>query len=164
MGGQDHSFDVVSRVDFQEVSNAVNTTLKEIRNRFDFKHSRADILQEKDRLTLSAEDEFKIKALRTALEEKLVKRKVPLRALTYQKIEDGANRTVKQVVLFQVGIPVEKAREIVKLVKKQKFKAQVAIQGDEVRISSAKIDVLQEVIAYLKAQDLGIHMQFVNYR
>jgi len=164
MGGQDHSFDVVSRVDFQEVSNAVNTTLKEIRNRFDFKHSRADILQEKDRLTLSAEDDFKIKALRTALEEKLVKRKVPLRALTYQKIEDGANRTVKQVVLFQVGIPVEKAREIVKLVKKQKFKAQVAIQGDEVRISSAKIDVLQEVIAYLKAQDLGIHMQFVNYR
>ena len=164
MGGQDHSFDVVSRIDFQEVSNAVNTTLKEIRNRFDFKNSRVDILQEKDRLTLSAEDDFKIKALRTALEEKLVRRKVPLKALTYQKIEDGANRTVKQVILFQAGIPLEKAREIVKLVKKEKFKAQVAIQGDEVRISSPKIDVLQEVIAFLKAQDLGIHMQFVNYR
>ena len=164
MGGQDHSFDVVSRIDFQEVNNAVNTTLKEIRNRFDFKHSRADILQEKDRLTLSAEDDFKIKALRTALEEKLVRRKVPLRALTYQKIEDGPNRTVKQTVIFQVGIPVEKAREIVKLVKQRKFKAQVAIQGDEVRISSPKIDVLQEVIAFLKSQDLGIHMQFVNYR
>jgi uncharacterized protein YajQ (UPF0234 family) len=162
--GQDHSFDIVSRIDFQEVANAVNIALKEIRNRFDFKNSRADISLEKDKLTLLAEDDFKIKALRTALEEKLVKRKVPLRALDYRRIEDGPNRTVKQEVQFQVGIPIEKAREIVKLVKKEKFKAQVAIQGDEVRISSAKIDVLQEIIAYLKAQDLGIHMQFVNYR
>jgi len=162
--GLDHSFDVVSRIDFQEVTNAVNITLKEIRNRFDFKNSRADITLEKDKMTLLSEDDFKIKALRTALEEKLAKRKVPLRALEYRRIEDGPNRTVKQEVLFQVGIPVEKAREIVKLVKKEKFKAQVAIQGDEVRVSSAKIDVLQEVIAYLKGQDLGIHMQFVNYR
>jgi len=161
---QDHSFDIVSRIDFQEVANAVNVTLKEIRNRFDFKNSRADISLEKDRLTLVAEDDFKIKALRTALEEKLVKRKVSLRALTYQNIQDGPNRTVKQEVLFQVGIPIEKAREIVKLVKKEKFKAQVAIQGDEVRVSSPKIDVLQEVMTYLKAQDLGIHMQFTNYR
>jgi uncharacterized protein YajQ (UPF0234 family) len=162
--GLDHSFDIVSRIDFQEVTNAVNVALKEIRNRFDFKNSRADISLEKDKMTLLAEDDFKIKALRTALEEKLVKRKVPLRALDYRRIEDGPNRTVKQEVLFQVGIPIEKAREIVKLVKKEKFKAQVAIQGDEVRVSSAKIDVLQEVIAYLKGQDLGIHMQFVNYR
>ncbi len=160
----DHSFDIVSRIDFQEVTNAVNVALKEIRNRFDFKNSRADITLEKEKMTLLAEDDFKIKALRTALEEKLAKRKVPLRALDYRRIEDGPNRTVKQEVLFQVGIPVEKAREIVKLVKKEKFKAQVAIQGDEVRVSSAKIDVLQEVIAYLKGQDLGIHMQFVNYR
>jgi len=161
---QDHSFDIVSRIDFQEVTNAVNIALKEIRNRFDFKNSRADILLEKEKMTLLAEDDFKIKALRTALEEKLVKRKVSLRALDYRRIEDGPNRTVKQEVLFQVGIPIEKAREIVKLVKKEKFKAQVAIQGDEVRVSSAKIDVLQEVITYLKGQDLGIHMQFVNYR
>jgi uncharacterized protein YajQ (UPF0234 family) len=161
---QDHSFDIVSRIDFQEVMNAMHITLKEIRNRFDFKNSRADIVLEKDKLTLIAEDDFKVKALRMALEEKLVKRKVPLRALSYQKIEDGPNRTVKQEVCFQVGIPIEKAREIVKLVKAAKFKAQVAIQGDEVRISSPKIDVLQEVIAYLKTQDLGIHMQFVNYR
>jgi len=89
---------------------------------------------------------------------------VPLRALEYRRIEDGANRTVKQEVLFQAGIPIEKAREIVKLIKGEKFKAQAAIQGDEVRISSAKIDVLQEVIAFLKGQDLGIHMQFMNYR
>ncbi|MGA2362417.1 MAG: YajQ family cyclic di-GMP-binding protein [Candidatus Aminicenantales bacterium] len=161
---QDHSFDIVSRIDFQEVTNAVQITLKEIRNRFDFKNSRADITLEKDKLTLVADDDFKVKALRTALEEKLVKRKVPLRALTYGKIEDGANRTVKQVVSFQVGIPIEKAREIVKLVKGAKLKAQVAIQGDEVRVSSPKIDVLQEVITFLKGQDLGIHMQFMNYR
>ena len=162
--GLDHSFDIVSRIDLQEVANAVNTTLKEIRNRFDFKNSRADIVLEKEKMTLVAEDDFKIKALRTALEEKLVKRKVPLRALEYRRIEEGANRTVKQEVVFQAGIPIEKAREIVKLVKGEKFKAQVAIQGDEVRVSSAKIDVLQEVITFLKAKDLGIHMQFMNYR
>jgi hypothetical protein len=162
--GQDHSFDIVSRIDFQEVTNAVNVTLKEIRNRFDFKNSRVDIVLEKDKLTLVAADDFKIKALRTGLEEKLVKRKVPLRALDYRRIEDGPNRTVKQEVVFQVGIPIEKAREIVKLVKREKFKAQVTIQGDEVRVSSAKIDVLQEVINFLKGQDLGIHMQFLNYR
>jgi uncharacterized protein YajQ (UPF0234 family) len=161
---QDHSFDIVSRIDLQEVTNAVNITLKEIRNRFDFKNSPVDISLEKDKLTLVAEDDFKVKALRLGLEEKLVKRKVPLRALSYQKIEDGPNRTVKQEVRFQVGIPIEKAREIVKLVKAAKFKAQVAIQGDEVRISSSKIDVLQEVIAYIKGRDLGIHMQFMNYR
>lgn len=160
----DHSFDIVSRIDMQEVANAVHITLKEIRNRFDFKNSRADINQEKERMILLAEDDFKIKALRTALEEKLVKRKVPLRALTFGKIEDGPNRTVKQEIRFQAGIPIDKAREIVKLVKREKFKAQVAIQGDEVRVSSGKIDVLQEVIAFLKAQDLGIHMSFTNYR
>ncbi len=162
--GLDHSFDVVSRLDLQEVANAVNATLKEIRNRFDFKNSRADIVLEKEKLTLVADDDFKIKALRTALEEKLVKRKVPLRALEYGRLADGANRTVKQEAVFQVGIPIEKAREIVKLVKGEKFKAQVAIQGDEVRISSGKIDVLQEVMAFLRTKDLGIHMTFTNYR
>src|SRR4030042_1234192 len=162
--GQDHSFDIVSRIDFQEVTNAVNVTLKEIRNRFDFKNSRVDIVLEKDKLTLVAEDDFKIKALRTGLEEKLVKRKVPLRAMDYRRIEDGPNRTVKQEVVFQVGIPIEKAREIVKLMKQQKFKAQAAIQGDQVRVFSPKIDTLQEVMAFLRGQDLGIHMEFANYR
>jgi len=162
--GTDHSFDIVSRIDLQEVANAVNVALKEIRNRFDFKNSRADILLEKEKMILLAEDDFKIKALRQALEEKLVKRKVPLKALDYRRIEDAANRMVRQEVLFQAGIPIEKAREIVKLVKGEKFKAQVAIQGDEVRISSVKIDVLQEIMAFLRAKDLGIHMSFTNYR
>jgi uncharacterized protein YajQ (UPF0234 family) len=162
--GQDHSFDIVSRIDHQEVANAVNVTLKEIRNRFDFKNSKADILIEKDKLTLVADDDFKIKSLRLALEEKLVRRKVSLKALTFGRIEDAANKTVRQTAEFQAGIPIEKAREIVKLVKQAKVKAQVAIQGDEVRVSSPKIDVLQEVMALLKGRDLGIHMQFTNYR
>lgn len=162
--GADHSFDIVSRIDLQEVANAVNVALKEIRNRFDFKNSRADIPLEKEKMVLLAEDDFKIKALRQALEEKLVKRKVPLKALDYRRIEDAADRMVRQEVLFQAGIPIEKAREIVKLIKGEKFKAQAAIQGDEVRVSSAKIDVLQEIMAFLRAKDLGIHMTFTNYR
>lgn len=162
--GVDHSFDIVSRLDLQEVANSVNVALKEVRNRFDFKNSRADIVLEKEKMTLLAEDDFKIKALRQALEEKLVKRKVPLKALDYKRIEDAANRMVRQDVLFQAGIPIEKAREIVKLIKGEKFKAQVAIQGDEVRVSSAKIDVLQEIMAFLRTKDFGIHMSFTNYR
>ncbi|MDD8015784.1 MAG: YajQ family cyclic di-GMP-binding protein [Acidobacteriota bacterium] len=161
---QEHSFDIVSRLNLQEVANAVNITLKEILNRFDFKHSRAQIVLEPDKLTLIAEDDIKLRNLKQALEEKLVRRKVPLKALNYQKIADGADRTVKQEVHFQIGIPIEKAREIVKLIKKEQFKAQAAIQGDEIRVSSAKIDVLQEIIAYLKSLDLGLNMQFTNYR
>ncbi len=161
---QDHSFDIVSKIDWQEVSNAVHIALKEITNRFDFKHSRAEILQEKDKLILIAEDDTKLRSLIEVLEQKMVKRRIPLKAVLYQKIEDGPNRTVKQEVHFQNGIPVEKAREIVKLIKQRKFKAQAAIQGDQVRVFSAKIDILQEVIAFLKAENLGIHMEFANYR
>lgn len=162
--GQEHYFDIVSRIDLQEVANAVNLALKEVRNRFDFKNSRADILLEKDSLTLVADDDFKVRSLRQVLEEKLVRRKVSLKALSYGRVEDAAGRTVRQVATFQAGIPTDKAREIVKLVKAGKYKAQVAIQGDEVRVSSPKIDVLQEVIAFLKGRDLGIHMQFTNFR
>jgi uncharacterized protein YajQ (UPF0234 family) len=161
---QDHSFDIVSRVDWQEVSNAVHIALKEITNRFDFKHSRAEILQEKDKLILIAEDMTKLRSLIDVLEQKMVKRRIPLKAVEYQKIENGPNRTVKQEVHFQSGIPVEKAREIVKLIKQRKFKAQAAIQGDQVRVFSAKIDTLQDIIAFLKAENFGIHMEFANYR
>ena len=161
---QEHSFDIVSKIDWQEVSNAVHIALKEITNRFDFKHSRAEIIQEKDKLILIAEDDTKLRSLVDVLEQKMVKRHIPLKAVQYQKIEDGPDRTVKQEVHFQIGIPMEKAREIVKLVKQQKFKAQAAIQGDQVRIFCPKIDTLQEVIGFLKRQDLGIHMEFANYR
>ena len=161
---QEHSFDIVSRIDWQEVSNSVHIALKEITNRFDFKHSRAEIIQEKDKLILVAEDGTKHRSLVDVLEQKMVKRHIPLRAVQYQRVEDGPNRTVKQEVHFQVGIPVEKAREIVKLMKQQKFKAQASIQGDQVRVFSPKIDTLQEVMTFLKGQDLGIHMEFANYR
>jgi len=161
---QEHSFDIVSKINWQEVSNAVHIALKEITNRFDFKHSRAEIIQEKDKLILIAEDGTKLRSLIEVLEQKMVKRHIPLKAVQYQKVEDGPNRTVKQEVHFQVGIPMEKAREIVKLVKQQKFKAQAAIQGDQVRIFSPKIDTLQEVMGFLKTQDFGIHMEFANYR
>jgi len=160
----DHSFDIVSKIDWQEVSNAIHIALKEITNRFDFKHSRAEIIQEKDHLILIAEDGTKLRGLIEVLEQKMVKRRIPLKAVQFQKVEDGPNRTVKQEVHFQAGIPIEKAREIVKLIKQQKFKAQAAIQGDQVRISSSKIDTLQEVIAFLKGRDFGIHMEFANYR
>lgn len=161
---QEHSFDIVSKINWQEVSNAVHIALKEITNRFDFKRSRAEIIQEKDNLILIAEDGYKLKSLVEVLEQKMVKRHIPLKAVIYQKIEDGPNRTVKQEVHFQVGIPIEKAREIVKLIKQKKFKAQAAIQGDQVRVFSSKIDILQEIIAYLKTENLGIHMEFANYR
>jgi uncharacterized protein YajQ (UPF0234 family) len=161
---QDHSFDIVSKIDWQEVSNAVQVALKEITNRFDFKHSRAEIIQEKDKLILIAEDTSRLRSLVDVLEQKMVKRRIPLKAVLYQRVEDGPNRTVKQEVLFQAGIPIEKAREIVKLIKQQKFKAQAAIHGDQVRVSSPKIDVLQEIIARLRSADLGIHMEFANYR
>lgn len=161
---QDHSFDIVSKIDWQEVSNAVHIALKEITNRFDFKHNRAEIIQEKDKLILIAEDGTKLRSLIEVLEQKMVKRHIPLKAVQYQKVEDGPNRTVKQEVHFQVGIPIEKAREIVKLLKQQKFKAQASIQGDQVRVFSPKIDILQEVMAFIKGQDLGIHMEFANYR
>ena len=160
----EHSFDIVSRIEWQEVSNAVHVALKEITNRFDFKHSRAEIVQEKDKLILIAEDVTKLRSLVEVLEQKMVKRHIPLRAVIYQKVEDGPNRTIKQEVHFQTGIPVEKAREIVKLIKQRKFKAQASIQGDQVRVFSAKIDTLQEIIACLKAENLGIHMEFANFR
>jgi hypothetical protein len=161
---QEHSFDIVSKINWQEVSNSVHIALKEITNRFDFKHSRAEIIQEKDKLILIAEDGYKLKSLVEVLEQKMVKRHIPLKAVLYQKIEDGPNRTIKQEVHFQNGIPIEKAREIVKLIKQKKFKAQSAIQGDQVRVFSSKIDILQEIIVYLKAENLGIHMEFANYR
>jgi uncharacterized protein YajQ (UPF0234 family) len=161
---QEHSFDIVSRIEWQEIANAVHIALKEITNRFDFKHSRAEIIQEKDKLILIAEDVTKLRSLVEVLEQKMVKRRIPLRAVNYQKVMDGPDRTVKQEVHFQVGIPVEKAREIVKLIKQRKFKAQASIQGDQVRVFSPKIDTLQEIIACLKAENLGIHMEFANYR
>ena len=158
------SFDIVSKVELQEVSNAVQQALKEIHTRYDLKDSKSDIQLEKDALVLTSADDFKLKAVNDVLQSKLVKRNVPLKALTYGTIEPAAGSTVRQRITMQQGIPIEKARDIVKVIKNSKKKVQAAIQGDLVRVSGKDRDTLQEIIAMLRQQDFGIDMQFTNYR
>jgi hypothetical protein len=161
----ENSFDIVSKVDLQEVSNAIQQALKEIHTRYDLKDSKSDIqLEGKEALVLTSADEFKLKAVNDVLQSKLVKRNVPLKALDYGSIDDAAGSTVRQRITMQQGIPIEKAREIVKLIKNSKKKVQAAIQGDLVRVSGKDRDTLQEIMAMLKQQDFGIDMQFTNYR
>jgi len=158
------SFDVVCTIDLQEVDNAVNQTLREVGQRFDFKNTPTELTREGNSLHLRSADDFKVRALAEILREKLAKRQVPLKALDEQPIEPGPAGSAKQVIALQQGISSEKAREIVKLVKDAKLKVQAAIQADQVRISGKKRDDLQAVIAMLRREDLGIAMQFVNFR
>jgi uncharacterized protein YajQ (UPF0234 family) len=158
------SFDVVSSVDLQEVKNAISQAMKEITTRFDLKGSGSDIQLQGEEITLSSADEFKLKAVRDVLEGRLVKRGVALKALTFGTIEKALGGTTRQKVSLQKGIPSEKAREIVKLLKGTKLKVQAAIQGDQVRVSGKNRDDLQAAIRALKDTDLGIDMQFTNYR
>jgi hypothetical protein len=162
----EHSFDVVSKVDLQEVLNAEQQATKEISQRFDFKGSKSSIELNKDKheLTLISDDEMKLKTVIDILQTKLVKRGVSLKALNYGKIEQAANNTVRQIVTLQQGIPVEKAKEIVKIIKDTKMKVQSEIQKDQVRVKAKKIDDLQLVMKLLKEKDLGIHIEFINYR
>ncbi len=161
---QQNSFDIVSQVDRAEVINAINQTVKEVRQRFDFKGSSAIVnLEEKD-LLLTAEDETKLRNMNDILQQKLVRRGVPLKALSYGDVEPAAGGTVRQRAAIQQGIPQDKAKEIVKVIKDSKVKVQASIQGDVVRVSGKDRDVLQEVIAKLKSNDFGINMQFTNYR
>jgi hypothetical protein len=162
----DNSFDVVSKIEIPEVLNAIQQALKEIHQRYDLKDSRSNIeLVEKDsKILLASKDEFKLKAVVDILESKLVKRQVPLKGLTYGEIIPSAGSTVRQEVSLQQGIPIEKAREIVKKIKDAKLKVQASIQGDFVRVSGRDRDVLQNVIKLLRESDFGIDMQFVNYR
>ena len=162
----ENTFDIVSKVEMPEVVNAIQQTLKEVQTRFDLKDSKSTIeLNEKDhKLTLASKDEFKLKAVIDVLEQKLVKRKVPLKAFTYGPVIPAAGASVRQEVTMQQGIPIEKAREIVKVIKESKKKAQASIQGDLVRVSSKDRDTLQEIIAVLRQRDFGIDMQFTNYR
>jgi hypothetical protein len=162
----DNSFDIVSKIDLAEVNNAIQQSLKEIGTRFDLKNSHSTIeLNEKDKkILLASQDEFKLKAVIDILEQKLVKRKVPLKGLTYGQVTPAAGSTVRQEISLQQGIPIEKAREIVKRVKESKLKVQVSIHGDFVRVSGRDRDVLQAVIRTLNSEDFGIDMQFTNYR
>ena len=161
----DNSFDIVSKVDLQEVSNAIQQALKEIHQRFDLKDSKSNIeLEGKDAIILTSQDDYKLKAVTDILSTKLVKRGVPLKALNYEKIEPAAGSTVRQKVTMQQGVPTEKAREIVKTIKESKKKVQASIQGDFVRVSGKDRDTLQEIMAILRQKDFGIDMQFTNYR
>ncbi|HEY8227729.1 MAG TPA: YajQ family cyclic di-GMP-binding protein [Pyrinomonadaceae bacterium] len=161
---QQNSFDIVSHVDNAEISNALNQTIKEVRQRFDFKGSHANVVHEKTELILTAEDETKLRNMNDILQQKLVRRGVPLKALSYGHIEPAAGGIVRQRAQIQQGIPQEKAKEVVKFIKDSKAKVQASIQGDVVRVSGRDRDTLQDVIAELKAKDFGIHMQFTNYR
>jgi uncharacterized protein YajQ (UPF0234 family) len=163
---QQNTFDVVSQVDMAEVKNAVNQATKEVIQRFDFKGTNSSIeLNEKEHtITLATASEFTLKSLTDVLQQKLVRRNVSLKALSYGKLEPAAKDSVRQVITLQQGIPIEKAREIVKFIKDTKLKVQASINGDFVRVSGKDRDTLQQVIAQLKAKDFGIDTQFTNYR
>jgi cyclic-di-GMP-binding protein len=162
----ENTFDIASKIDLNEVSNAVQQTSKEIQTRYDLKDSKSSVeLNEKDRkILLASSDEYKLKAVTEILGQKLVKRNVPLKGLQYGTVIPASQGTVRQEIMLQQGIPIEKARDIVKTVKDSKLKVQASIQGDVVRVSGKDRDTLQQVIALLKAKDFGIDMQFTNYR
>lgn len=162
----DNSFDVVSLVEMPEVVNAIQQAMKEVITRYDLKDSHSTIeLNEKDKkIALASKDEFKLKAVIEILNQKLVKRKVPLKAFAFGPVIPAAGSTVRQEVTLQQGIPIEKAREVVKLIKDSKLKLQSAIQGDLVRISGKDRDTLQQAIALIKGHEFGIDIQFTNRR
>ena len=162
----EHSFDIVCEVDMQEVTNAVNQAVKEIGQRFDFKGSKSSIDFDKGKgaITLVSDDEQKLKSVIDILQSKLIKRGVAIKALSYGKLEQAAGNTVRQVVTLQQGVPQEKAKEIVKVIKDMKLKVSPEIQKDQVRVKGKKIDDLQAIMSHLKEMDFGIHLQFSNYR
>lgn len=162
---QQNTFDIVSQIEHTEVVNAVNQAMKEVQTRFDFKGSKSNIELEGDEaLVLTSDDDYKLASLNDILQTKFVKRGVPLKGLTYGKIEKALGGTVRQKITLQQGIPQDKAKEIVKYIKDTKLKVQASIQGDLVRISGRDRDILQEVITALRSHDFGIDMQFTNYR
>lgn len=162
----DNTFDVASKIDLNEVLNAVQQASKEIQTRYDLKDSKSSVeLKEKEhKIQLASSDEFKLKAVNEILGQKLVKRNVPLKGLTYGEISSATHGSVRQEISLQQGIPTEKAKDIVKVIKDSKLKVQASIQGDVVRVSGKDRDTLQQVIALLRGKDLGIDMQFINYR
>ena len=162
---QENSFDVVSKIDMQEARNAIDQAMKEIRQRFDLKDTHSEVnLEGEDTIQLASSNEYKLEAVKDILSQKLVKRGISLKNLTYGKLEPATGQSVRQKISLQQGIPVEKAKEIVRLVKDSKKKAQASIQGDTVRISSKDRDELQSIIALLRGKDLGLELQFTNYR
>jgi len=161
----DNSFDIVSKVDIQEVRNAIDQAMKEIRQRFDLKDTHSEVnLEGSEAIQLASANEYKLEAVKDILAQKLVKRGVSLKNLTYDKIEPAAGQRVRQKISLQQGIPIEKAKEIVRLVKESKKKVQASIQGDTVRVAGKDRDDLQAIIALLRGKDMGCELQFTNYR
>ncbi len=158
------SFDIVSVVDMQEVDNAVNQAIKEIGQRYDFKGSKSKITLDKDGIKVLSDDDFRLKAVLDVLQSRFVRRGISLKTLQYGKVEPASGGLVRQVIAIQQGISKEKGREIVALVKGTKLKVQSQIQDEQVRVTGKNVDDLQEIIGMLKAKDLGVEMQFVNFR
>lgn len=161
-----NSFDVVSKVDMQEIKNAVDQALKEIHQRFDFKGTKTELtLKEKENeLVLVSDDEYKLRSVVDILQAKLIKRTVSVKAFTFGVVEPALGGTVRQTAKIQNGLATEKAKEIAKAIKEGKFKAQAQIQGDQLRVQSKSRDELQVVITFLKGADFGVDLQYVNYR
>jgi hypothetical protein len=160
----DNSFDIVCKVDMQEVTNALDQTRREVDTRYDLKGSRNEIKLEKTDIIITSADEMKLKAVVDILQSKLHKRGVPLKALTYGTVEPAAGSTFRQKIGLQQGIPIEKAKEIVRMIKDAKLKVQASIQEDQVRVSGKSKDDLQKVMSMCREKDLGIALQFTNYR
>jgi uncharacterized protein YajQ (UPF0234 family) len=160
----ENSFDIVCKIDLQEVTNALDQARREIDTRYDLKDSRKEVALEKTDIVVTAADDMKLKAVVDILQSRLHRRGVPLKALSYGNVEDAAGGVKRQRIGLQQGIPIEKAREIVRLIKDTKLKVQVSIQEDQVRVAGKNRDDLQKVIALLKERDLGIALQFTNYR
>ena len=163
---EQNSFDVVSKVDMQEVKNAVDQALKEIHQRFDFKGTKTELtLKDKEsELVVLSDDEYKLKSVVDIVKAKLVKRNVSVKAFAFGSVEPALGGTVRQIAKIQNGLATEKAKEVVKEIKEGKFKAQAQIQGDQIRVQGKSRDELQAVIAFLKSKDFGVDLQFVNYR
>ncbi|HUF18247.1 MAG TPA: YajQ family cyclic di-GMP-binding protein [Thermoanaerobaculia bacterium] len=161
---QESSFDVVSKTDMQEVSNAIQQAKKELATRFDFKGSKSEIELSGEEIVLVSDDETKLKSVKDILEEKLVKRKVSLKSLDYQKLEDATLGSVRQKARIQQGIESDKAKAMVKAIKDAKLKVQASIQGDQVRVAGKNKDDLQKAIQILRERDFGVPLQFTNYR
>jgi uncharacterized protein YajQ (UPF0234 family) len=160
----ENSFDIVCKVDMQEVTNALDQTRREVETRYDLKGARNEIKLEKQEITVLSADDMKLKAIVDILQSKLHKRGVPLKALTYGEVEDAAGSARRQKITLQQGIPVDKAKEIVRLVKDSKLKVQASIQEDKVRVAGKNRDDLQKVIAMVREKDFGIAVAFDNYR
>jgi cyclic-di-GMP-binding protein len=158
------SFDIVSKVDMQEVDNAVNQTIKEIAQRYDFKKSKSEVSLEKESVKILADDDFRLKAIIEILQSKFIKRGISVKALQYGNVDSASGGMVRQIITIQQGISKEKGKEIIAQIKETKLKIQGQIQDDQVRVTGKNIDDLQEIIALLKGKDLGVEMQFINFR